>query len=402
MPADGDDPPPPPGGVGQTTVTATGPTFPLPSLVVLTEAELGTCPHVAEVVGEVMWTCLLVPEAMVPKAQLSDWLPTEPVIVHPESEPPASMAQFSPVLVGRVSVTVTPVAVPVPPAVAVITNPIVLPAFTGLAPATWVMEMEGQFTVMEASRASPPAFVELTEAVLVTCPQVLAVVGEVMWTLALDPEARLNPDPPQVSTPLPMPQVHPPVVSAVTIDQLSPALVGRVSVTVTPLAVPVPPAVAVITNPIVLPAFTGLASATLVMEMEGQFTVMEASRESPPAFVELTEAVLVTCPQVSAVVGEVMWTCLLVPEAMVPKLHVSTWLPTEPVIVHPESERPASMVQFSPSFLGRVSVTVTPVAEPVPPAVTVITNPMGLPAFTVPASATLVMEMVGWTTCVFT
>src|SRR6266542_2245218 len=189
MPADGDDPPPPPGGVGQTTVTATGPTFPLPSLVVLTEAELGTCPHVAEVVGEVMWTCLLVPEAMVPKAQLSDWLPTEPVIVHPESEPPASMAQFSPVLVGRVSVTVTPVAVPVPPAVAVITNPIVLPAFTGLAPATWVMEMEGQFTVMEASRASPPAFVELTEAVLVTCPQVSAVVGEVMWTCLLVPEA---------------------------------------------------------------------------------------------------------------------------------------------------------------------------------------------------------------------
>src|SRR6266498_2875418 len=257
MPADGDDPPPPPGGVGQTTVTATGPTFPLPSLVVLTEAELGTCPHVAEVVGEVMWTCLLVPEAMVPKAQLSDWLPTEPVIVHPESEPPASMAQFSPVLVGRVSV-------------AVITNPIVLPAFTGLASATLVMEMEGQFTVMEASRESPPAFVELTEAVLVTCPQVLAVVGEVMWTLALDPEARLNPDPPQVSTPLPMPQVHPPVVSAVTIDQLSPALVGRVSVTVTPLAVPVPPAVAVITNPIVLPAFTGLRSEEHTSELQSR------------------------------------------------------------------------------------------------------------------------------------
>ena len=80
---------------------------------------------------------------------------------------------------------------------------------------------------------------------LFTVPQVAVVVGEVMCTLALAPPARLNEAPPHVSTPALIEQLHRPVVLAM--DQLSPALVGRVSVTVTPLAVPVPLLVTVTT-----------------------------------------------------------------------------------------------------------------------------------------------------------
>ena len=83
-----------------------------PSLVVVTFAVLSTgeLAAVAEVVPEVMCTVKDAPEAMSPKEQ--DRTPAE--MLHPELDPPASMDQDRPALVGRVSVTVTLWAVPAP------------------------------------------------------------------------------------------------------------------------------------------------------------------------------------------------------------------------------------------------------------------------------------------------
>src|SRR5262245_53858482 len=82
-----------------------GPAFAPPLLVVVALAELLTTPQVADVVGEVRWTCLLAPAASVPKLQVS----TPVAIEQPLSELAASIAQFKPVLAGSVSLTVTPV-----------------------------------------------------------------------------------------------------------------------------------------------------------------------------------------------------------------------------------------------------------------------------------------------------
>jgi len=61
-------------------------------------------------------------------------------------------------------------------------------------------------------------------------------------------------------------------VDAGEIDQLIPVPVGRGSLTVTPVAVPVPDALlfeTVIVNPICDPAFTVSASAVFVIEIDG-------------------------------------------------------------------------------------------------------------------------------------
>src|SRR5438093_1273037 len=77
-------------------------TCPEPSLEVLTEAELFTVPQVAEVVGEVMWTWVLAPPARLAGPKDS----TPALMAPPELDPPASMVQLSPALVGRLSDTV--------------------------------------------------------------------------------------------------------------------------------------------------------------------------------------------------------------------------------------------------------------------------------------------------------
>src|SRR6266436_7921689 len=94
----------------QLTMIGIGPTEGLPSLVVVTDAELLTVPQVAEVVGEVRWTWKETPEARSagPKCR------TPVVMVQVPVVPPASMLQIKPELAGRVSETVTPVAVPGP------------------------------------------------------------------------------------------------------------------------------------------------------------------------------------------------------------------------------------------------------------------------------------------------
>src|SRR2546428_123252 len=90
--------------VAQLTVIPTGPTEAEPSLEVVTEAELFTVPQVAEVVGEVMWTWVLAPPARSAGFFFNDPAATEiyTLSLH------VALPIFSPALVGRVSVTVTP------------------------------------------------------------------------------------------------------------------------------------------------------------------------------------------------------------------------------------------------------------------------------------------------------
>src|SRR5437867_2816252 len=103
------------------------------------------------------------------------------------------------------------------------------------------------------------------------------------------------------------------------------------------------------------------------MEMLPQFTVTESEAVPDPSLVVVTEAELFTCPQVAGVVGEVMWTWVLALGARLAGPKDNTPL----AIDQPELEPPASIDQFSPELVGRVSVTVTPLAVPVPVLVTV-------------------------------
>src|SRR5438093_1463916 len=86
--------------------------------------------------------------------------------------------------------------------------------------------------------------VEVTVAWLATVPQVAVVVVEVMCTDNEEPGARETPlAPPQVSTPVLIAQVpsHPADGGLVVVSmlQFNPALVGKVSLSLTPVAVPV-------------------------------------------------------------------------------------------------------------------------------------------------------------------
>ena len=90
-----------------------------------------------------------------------------------------------------------------------------------------------------------PSFVDVAAALLLTVPHEADVVGLVMWTWTLAPEARSTPlAPPKLR--MPPDRVHVPVVPAASIAQLRPAFVGTVSLTLTPWAVPAPVFVRVI------------------------------------------------------------------------------------------------------------------------------------------------------------
>src|SRR5712691_11010062 len=101
----------------QLTVIPIGPTLGLPSLLVVTEAELLTVPQVAEVVGEVMWTWK---EAVGARSTGPKWR-TPVVMVQVPVVPPASMLQLRPELAGRVSETLSLCAMPAPVLVTVTT-----------------------------------------------------------------------------------------------------------------------------------------------------------------------------------------------------------------------------------------------------------------------------------------
>src|SRR4051794_28913321 len=118
-----------------------------PSLVVVTWAVLttGLSATVALVVGLVMCTVRTWPEARSPRLQVR----VPAVMAHCAAAVPPSMDQLVPASVGIGSVTVTPLASPGPLLVTVIVKPILSPADTEPASATFSMSIEAHCTVID-------------------------------------------------------------------------------------------------------------------------------------------------------------------------------------------------------------------------------------------------------------
>ena len=324
-------------------------------------------------------TCTLAdaPEARLPKLQVRVPLEME----HPETL--GETDQVIPVPVGRTSDKVTLWAVPGPAFETEMVNPMGSPALTAAASAIFVIWRVGHCTVIAADACTAALLLACAVAVLSYVAQLAADVPEVTWTLAEAPAPRSPNE--QVSVPDPM--EHPTTEGET--DQVIPGPEGSGSDKVTLVAVPVPLLVTRIVKPIGSPAETVVASAVLLMARFGHLTWMEAEALALPSLVVVTSAVLLTVPQLALVVGDVMWTCLLAPLPRVPKLQERTPLEIE----QPVSDPPASIDHVIPALVGSVSETATPVADPVPLFVTVIRNPMGEPAETELASATLVIAM---------
>src|SRR5260370_418460 len=120
----------------------------------------------------------------------------------------------------------------------------------------------------------------------------------------------------------------------------------------------------------VSPALTVPWSATLLMVTTAQLTMIGIGpTEGLPSLVGVTDAELLTVPQVAEGVGEVMWTWKEAPEARStgPKCRFPAVSVQVPVVLL------ASMLQLRPALLGRVSETVTLRAMPAPVLVTVTT-----------------------------
>jgi hypothetical protein len=122
----------------------------------------------------------------------------------------------------------------------------------------------------------------------------------------------------------------------------------------------------------------------------GQLTVTDALLLPPVPFDVETLAVFDTVPQSAAVVDEVTWIGVkVVDAATVPRLHVSTWLPTPPEIVQPvypgltdQSRSPAAVPS---AFAGRESETLASSAETSCELLTVTSKPIVPPPVTGPA-----------------
>ncbi len=175
-------------------------------------------------------TCLIVtvrvlPLVIAPKLQLR-----VPLVI----EQPVTAGSIVQVPAGSVSVRVTLAESPVPPAVTTMVKLAVPPALTA-APAVFCTETSGQRTVIVVGPAlAVPSFVVPALALLLTVPQLAVVVGELRCTVALPAGA----SEPKLQVRTPAVIVQP--ATAGEIVQLVPAGVGRVSVMVTPVAVPVP------------------------------------------------------------------------------------------------------------------------------------------------------------------
>src|SRR5438128_655773 len=189
--------------------------------------------------------------------------------------------------------------------------------------------MLGQLTTMLAVALSEPSLVVVTLAVFGMVVQEAEVVGEVMWTWLLAPDARSAG--PKLRTPPLM--LHPLDELAASIVQLVPAVVGSVSLTVTPCAVPAPVLLTVTTKPMVSPALTVPASATLVMWMLAQLTVVSAEADTSALLVAWAVATLwYVAPQLAAVVELVTCTLKLAPGAMSPMVQLSVCVGGTPLI----------------------------------------------------------------------
>src|SRR5947207_3117923 len=103
-----------------------------------------------------------------------------------------SMDQEVPASVGSRSLTVTLRAVPVPPLVTTMENPMVSPAETLGASAVLAMSMAAARTSTEAEAESDPSLVVLTEAVLATGESacVLPVARPILCTVKDSPGPR--------------------------------------------------------------------------------------------------------------------------------------------------------------------------------------------------------------------
>src|SRR3954470_24733648 len=167
------------------------------SLVARTLPVLLSVPQLAAVVVAVTWTFTeaLGARVSVPQDRLTPVVTAQPVAV----VPPASTLQLRPA--GRVSVMVTPVAVPGPALTAVMVKPTPAPADTGVASAVLAARRFEQLTTMSIGPASAEPSLEVaTCAELDTVPQVAAVVALVMWTCTSPPEPATSLGP-QVNTP---------------------------------------------------------------------------------------------------------------------------------------------------------------------------------------------------------
>jgi len=111
---------------------------------------------------------------------------------------------------------------------------------------------------------------------------------------------------------------HPGLVLEASIVQLIPFPAGKVSLTLSPVAMPAPPLPRVTVKPICDPALTLGASAVLVIETVAQRTVSEAEAEPSPPLSVVKLAVLLCVPQLAPVV--LLTTCawvLVLPASVV-------------------------------------------------------------------------------------
>jgi hypothetical protein len=97
--------------LGQFTVITTLPELPVPPFVLLKEARFDTEGQVANVVGDVMWTVVEPPDAIDVDGHVS--VPDE-IVQAPDQPVWVPTDHVSPVFVGSVSLSVTPVALPGP------------------------------------------------------------------------------------------------------------------------------------------------------------------------------------------------------------------------------------------------------------------------------------------------
>src|SRR5687767_13768589 len=140
-------------------------------------------------------------------------------ITQPLSLPAPSIDQLRSVFVGRVSLTVTLVADPVPEFVTVIRNEIGSPALTGEAPSVFVIVRFGHATVMLTTGVETlAAFAAEPLAELEKVPHVAAVVGDVMCTCREAAAARL----PKLQLRIPAAIEQPESLPPASIDQLRP------------------------------------------------------------------------------------------------------------------------------------------------------------------------------------
>ena len=196
------------------------------------------------------------PDAMSPKLQLSVFV----VMLHAALAGLIDHAMPGPV--GSGSLSVTDFAVPGAGVVhTVIVNPILVPALTVPASATFVIDRLGQFTVMEADACTELALVADAVAVFGYDLQLANVVGLVTWT---DADPPLPASVPKLQLNVFELMLH--AALAGLIDQLTPVPVGSGSFSVTPVADARPEFDTVIVNPMASPALTVAASATFVIE----------------------------------------------------------------------------------------------------------------------------------------